>query len=242
MKFNDYYNTILEAERDKEPESNVQLPDGTWRRVTYDGDVLYTKNKNRVDYHRTDGPAIEWSDGGKQWYVDNNEYSEEDFNAIFGVSKDTAIIKQRTASNNLFESKGIHWEFDQSKDSEWRVLGRQGRYKDAIKSIEQFVKQNGWGNPNESVLMFHLFQMYAMDEQRDKAKQLLRDVINKGIWDDSYTRGTLAWYNNDEEALEKELRQAINDEKHRAASPENGNINILRSMLKGLGKTYKEVY
>ena len=334
MKFNDLVNLLLEAERDKEPKSNVWLPDGTWRRVNSDGDVFYSKTNNSVNYHRTDGPAveyadggkewwvngdrhhldgpaiewidgsnlwyvngklhrsdgpaveyadgskqwwvnshlhrldgpavewldgskqwwvngkhhrldgpaIEWSDGGKQWYVDNNEYSEEDFNAIFGVSKDPAILKQRAASNDLFESKGIHWEFDQSKDSEWRVLGRQGRYKDAIKSIEQFVKQNGWGNPNESVLMFHLFQMYAMDEQRDKAKQLLQDVINKGIWDDSYTRGTLAWYNNDEEALKKELRQAINDEKHRAASPENGNINILRSMLKGLGKTYKEVY
>ena len=194
MKFTDYYNTILEAKRKKEPESNVQLPDGTWRRVTYDGDVLYTKNKNRVDYHRLDGPAVEWLDGGRQWfvngdrhrldgpaiehangsklwwvnnkqhridgpaveyasgrkewyvngkqhrldgpaveyadgrkewwvngerhrldgpaveyenggrqwYVNGKEYSEEDFNAIFGVSKDLAVIKQRAASNDLF--------------------------------------------------------------------------------------------------------------------------------------------
>ena len=138
------------------------------------------------------------------------------------------------------ESKSIHWEFDQSKDSEWRVLGRQERYKDAIELIEQFVKQNGWGNPNESSIMWHLFQMYAMDEQKDKAKQLLQGIINKDIWNDYYTRGTLAWYNNDERALEKELQQAINDKEYTAGGVQN--INILRNMLKGLDKTYKEVY
>lgn len=138
------------------------------------------------------------------------------------------------------ESKSIHWEFDQSKDSEWRVLGRQERYKDAIELIEQFVKQNGWGNPNESSIMWHLFQMYAMDEQRDKAKQLLQGIINKDIWNDYYTRGTLAWYNNDERALKKEIKQATNDTEYTAGGVQN--INILRNMLKGLGKTYKEVY
>ena len=71
MKFNDYYNTILEAKRKKEPESNVQLPDGTWRRVDSYGDVYYSKTKNKSDYHRLDGPAVEWSDGSKQWWINN---------------------------------------------------------------------------------------------------------------------------------------------------------------------------
>ena len=194
MKFDDYYNTILEATRGKEPESDVQLPDGTWRRVDSYGDVYYSKTKNESDYHRLDGPAaeyvsgrkewyvngyrhrldgpaiigtdgskrwfvngdkhrldgpavewsdgskewwvnnklhrldgpaVEWSDGskewwvngerhrldgpaveyengGRQWYVDDKKYSEEDFNAIFGVSKDSAVLKQRAASNDLF--------------------------------------------------------------------------------------------------------------------------------------------
>ena len=125
MKFNDYYNTILEAERGKEPKSNVQLPDGTWRRVNSDGDVFYSKTNNSVNYHRLDGPAveyadgrkywyvngkhhrldgpaIEYADGSKYWYVDGEQYNEEDFNAIVGASKDSAVIKQRAASNNLF--------------------------------------------------------------------------------------------------------------------------------------------
>ena len=125
MKFNDLVNLLLEAERDKEPKSNVWLPDGTWRRVNSDGDVLYTTTKNGSDYHRLDGPAVEWSDGSKQWwinnklhrldgpavewldgrkawYVNDKVYSKEEFNTIFGVSKDSAVIKQRAASNDLF--------------------------------------------------------------------------------------------------------------------------------------------
>ena len=194
MKFADLVNLLLEAKRKKEPKSNVQLPDGTWRRVIETGSVLYTKTNKSVDYHRLDGPAIEWSngsnlwyvnnkrhrldgpavkyadggkmwyvngkqhrldgpaveyadgskewwvnnklhrldgpavewsdgskgwwgngerhrldgsaveyaDGGRRWYVNGKEYSEEEFNTIFGVSKDLAVIKQRAASNDLF--------------------------------------------------------------------------------------------------------------------------------------------
>ena len=62
------------------------------------GEKWYKNDK----LHRTDGPAVTHEGGRKYWFVDDKEYSEEDFNAIFGVSKDTAIIKQRAASNNLF--------------------------------------------------------------------------------------------------------------------------------------------
>ena len=148
MKFADLVNLLLEAKRDKEPESNVQLPDGTWRRVNSDGDILYTKTENSNNYHRMDGPAVEYADGGKEWWVNDKlhrldgpaveyadgdkywfvdgeqhrldgpavedtdgskmwfvngkEYSEEEFNTIFRVSKDSAVIKQRAASNDLF--------------------------------------------------------------------------------------------------------------------------------------------
>jgi hypothetical protein len=32
--------------------------------------------------HRIDGPAIEWSDGDKEWWIDGVRYSEEEFNEI----------------------------------------------------------------------------------------------------------------------------------------------------------------
>ena len=35
------------------------------------------------DYpHRIDGPAIEYADGHKSWYINGEKYSEEEFNMI----------------------------------------------------------------------------------------------------------------------------------------------------------------
>ena len=42
------------------------------------GKVWFINDK----YHRTDGPAIEWADGIKYWYINGKEYTEEDFNII----------------------------------------------------------------------------------------------------------------------------------------------------------------
>ena len=30
--------------------------------------------------HRTDGPALEYADGTKSWYINGKEYSEQEFN------------------------------------------------------------------------------------------------------------------------------------------------------------------
>jgi len=32
------------------------------------------------ELHREDGPAIEWCDGGKEWYLNGKRLSEEEFN------------------------------------------------------------------------------------------------------------------------------------------------------------------
>jgi hypothetical protein len=35
-----------------------------------------------INYHRTDGPAVECADGSKEWYLNGIEYSEEEFDMI----------------------------------------------------------------------------------------------------------------------------------------------------------------
>jgi hypothetical protein len=45
--------------------------------------VWYKNNK----LHRIDGPAIEWSDGGKRWYINGIKYTEEEFNRIMFNNK-----------------------------------------------------------------------------------------------------------------------------------------------------------
>jgi len=35
-----------------------------------DGDRFWYKSIDSIDLHRIDGPAVEWSDGTKEWYID----------------------------------------------------------------------------------------------------------------------------------------------------------------------------
>lgn len=41
-----------------------------------DGDKYWYINNKR---HRLDGPAVEWSDGTKYWYINDNNYTEQEF-------------------------------------------------------------------------------------------------------------------------------------------------------------------
>ena len=52
----------------------------------YMHEFYYTNNKywyNRNDsIHRLDGPAIEYANGDKYWYINGKGYSEEEFNQV----------------------------------------------------------------------------------------------------------------------------------------------------------------
>jgi hypothetical protein len=49
----------------------------------YTGIVEYSMNMKvwylNGRYHRVDGPAIEWYDGGKAWYLNGVNYSQEEW-------------------------------------------------------------------------------------------------------------------------------------------------------------------
>jgi len=38
------------------------------------GNKFYYKDREMTIFHRTDGPACEWSDGDKAWFVDDNRH------------------------------------------------------------------------------------------------------------------------------------------------------------------------
>ena len=91
MKFNDLI-SVLEGYKDTiKILGQIEVPievynDGTEVYKTKDGfryeyangDVEYIRDRK---YHRTDGPAIEWVNGGKAWFVNGKRMSEEQFNA-----------------------------------------------------------------------------------------------------------------------------------------------------------------
>ena len=135
-------------------------------------------------------------------------------------------------------SKMTHHEFDQTRTG-WRKFGDD--HKASIKAIFQFAKEKGWGeNESGHVLLWHLFQLFAMENMNDKAIKLLRHIIKSGNWNDYYSRGTLAFMNSDADTLNKEIDAAIADEEY--IKNAGNNIEILKRMLNGIGKKYSEVY
>jgi hypothetical protein len=46
--------------------------------------------------HRTDGPAIEFASGYKEWYVDGKEYAEQDFNNLIKEIDEMSLVMKLT--------------------------------------------------------------------------------------------------------------------------------------------------
>ena len=46
-------------------------------KINEDGDKTYWKNKEMTILHREDGPAIEWVDGYKVWYLNGQPHRED---------------------------------------------------------------------------------------------------------------------------------------------------------------------
>ncbi len=43
------------------------------------GSKYYHKDKEMTILHREDGPAVEWTNGVKYWYLNDVSYTEEEF-------------------------------------------------------------------------------------------------------------------------------------------------------------------
>jgi len=46
------------------------------------GHKYYYKDKAMTIYHRLDGPAVEYANGNKFWWVDDKHLTEKQFNAL----------------------------------------------------------------------------------------------------------------------------------------------------------------
>jgi len=46
------------------------------------GHKYYYKDKAMTTRHRLDGPAVEYANGNKFWYVDDKQLTEKKFNAL----------------------------------------------------------------------------------------------------------------------------------------------------------------
>ena len=48
-------------------------------KINKEGDRFWYNKKNLL--HREDGPASEWNDGDKWWYLNGKYYTKKDYNA-----------------------------------------------------------------------------------------------------------------------------------------------------------------
>ena len=46
-------------------------------KITEDGDKYYHSDEEMSIRHREDGPAIEWTNGDKEWYINNKQHRED---------------------------------------------------------------------------------------------------------------------------------------------------------------------
>jgi len=90
-------------------------------KINEDGDKTYWKNKEMTILHREDGPAIEWVDGYKAWYLNGNPHRE-----------DGPAIEHPNGAKNWYKHGTRHREdgpaFEGSNGSkEWRINGKLHR-------------------------------------------------------------------------------------------------------------------
>ena len=57
----------------------IDLGNGAECRIYTTGDKRWYLNG---ELHRTGGPAIEYSDGSQEWWINGIEYSEEEFDQV----------------------------------------------------------------------------------------------------------------------------------------------------------------
>lgn len=83
----------------------IEIPDGSYHwylngvRHRNNGPALYLLNESEVWYqygekHRENGPAIQYQSGHKKWFLEDVEYTEEEFFCILKSIKQLRIKKE----------------------------------------------------------------------------------------------------------------------------------------------------
>jgi len=58
------------------------MQEAQYIQIDENGCKRYYKDKSMTILHRLDGPAVEFADGYKVWYVDGKYLSEKEFNTL----------------------------------------------------------------------------------------------------------------------------------------------------------------
>ena len=67
-----------------------------------DGDKSWWTNGQ---LHRVDGPAVEWVDGSKEWWINGDEYTERSFNEYINKQNKPCLGKKVIVDGIEYELK-----------------------------------------------------------------------------------------------------------------------------------------
>ena len=85
--------------------SDVYDEDGKYKpnlngELDEDGDRIWTNSEG--EYHREDGPAIEWSDGVKSWYIDDKNFTKDEW--LQWLKEGKSSLDQKTLNRIILEN------------------------------------------------------------------------------------------------------------------------------------------
>lgn len=143
--------------------------------------------------------------------------------------------------------------FDQAKKSGWRQLAQEGRFKEAAKLIDRYLKRNKSLDVSQVVnLLFHAGQLYALADSTDMALERFKKAKYDPIPDvepahmkaffeewNFYVGATIAFIKKD--------RMRLLDCRMRMAnipniSREMSNLDVVDSLIRNFDKPYFEAY
>ncbi|WP_419147858.1 hypothetical protein [Pseudoalteromonas 'SMAR'] len=130
-------------------------------------------------------------------------------------------------------------QFDQTKDSGFRLLEQSGCYAEAATLIKSYIAHN---NSKESSLTWHLAQMEGLagnyQQAIFQAKKVLKPNENLSefpmYWND-FVLGNIAFWSKDKGMLKKHM---ANIEQGVSFKPNQINLNYLNLLLKNFNSSY----
>ena len=105
-------------------------------KITEDGNKFYFSDKEMEIRHREDGPAIEWTDGGKEWYL-NDRLHREDGPAVEYLNGDKWCYLN--GKYHREDGPAIEWA---DGDKEWRLNGIEYSEEEFNKKMKPSKKIN----------------------------------------------------------------------------------------------------
>jgi hypothetical protein len=205
MNFNDLILLLDSRLENLKQLSSMEIP----YKVNGDGDEFFkTKDGYRIEYHngiieyinnnsklhRIDGPAIEFANGSKYWYVNGEEMTEEEFN------------KWRAKNNPIKESRLENLKQLSSMEVPYRVDGGDEYYKtkDGYR-IESINGSTFWCDNKDR---YHRTDGPAV-EWPDGSKHWYINGMNHRVDGPAieYPNGHKLWYINDKKMSEEQFNR-----------------------------------